>query len=264
VSEYPKAAELTERVFSLMREKADYSAPTIIGLGLLAGIYIGLGGLFSHLVLSFACDSVNGLLQVLAGAVFSLGLAAVILAGAELFTGNTLMLGTVITDELPLSKACLALTIAYVANLMGSIILVGVALGAEVHQYGDGAIGNALYETGVAKTEKSFMPIFFSGILANFLVCLGVWIAIAGETVIEKLVGLFLPVTAFVALGLEHSIANMSLLTYAYAIAELNPELGKISILAIRNNLLASTLGNIVGGTGLASLYGFIYRDKLS
>ena len=172
MSGYPSGAELTERVFDAMKDKADLATHSILGLGFLAGIYIGLGGLFSGLVLSYAGDQFSGVVQVFAGAVFTLGLAAVLLAGAELFTGNTLMIGTAMTADLPMANVLRALSLAYLANLIGSLLLVALAFGAAVDQFGDGAIGKAIHALGEAKITKSAIVIFFSGVLANFLVCL--------------------------------------------------------------------------------------------
>lgn len=252
MTSFPTPAALTDDVFETMRDKAGMPAKKIIVLGILAGVYIGLAGLFSITVLAGASVLPFGVAQLLAGAVFTLGLAAVLLAGAELFTGNTLMIGPCALGRISVKDATGALALAYVANLCGSLLLVVVALGADIHNSGDGKVGAALLELGTVKGEKTFFGTVVSGILANFLVCLAVWLAASGKTTAEKLAGLSLPVAAFVALGLEHSVANMFLMPYAYLVSDPS---SSITGYAVVTNIVASTIGNILGGGGLALAY---------
>ncbi|MFF2322763.1 formate/nitrite transporter family protein [Agrobacterium sp. NPDC058088] len=252
MTSFPAPAELTDDVFETMRDKASMPARTIITLGILAGVYIGLAGLFSITVLAGASVLPFGVAQLLAGVVFTLGLAAVLVAGAELFTGNTLMIGACALGRIRGKEATAALVLAYVANLCGSLLLVVVALGADLHSSGDGKVGAALVELGTVKGEKTFIATVVSGILANLLVCLAVWLAASGKTTEGKLAGLLLPVTAFVALGLEHSVANMFLMPYAYLVSDMSSAITGYAVIA---NIIASTIGNVIGGGGLALAY---------
>lgn len=255
MTSFPTPAELTDDVFETMRDKASMPARTILTLGVLAGVYIGFAGLFSITVLAGASVLPFGVAQLLAGAVFTIGLAAVQLAGAELFTGNTLIIGPCALGRVPLKEATGALALAYVGNLFGSLLLVVVALCADLHSSGDGKVGAALVELGTVKVYKSFFATVVSGILANFLVCLAVWLAASGKTTVEKLAGLSLPVAAFVAIGLEHSVANMFLMPYAYLVSDTSSAITGHAVIA---NVTASTIGNLLGGGGLALAYASI------
>jgi formate transporter len=256
----PDPPDLTQKVFSELEDQVKLPARSMIVLGLLAGVYVGLGGVFSIVALAGSDDLPFGVAQVLAGLVFSLGLALVLIAGAELFTGNTLMAGPVHAGQVGMGSVARAWLIVYFANFAGSVLLAVVVLGAGVHEGGDGAVGRAALELGSTKVEKSFGTIVASGILANMLVCLAVWMALGGHTITEKLAGLVLPIAAFVAAGLEHSVANMYLLPYAYLVQMVAVESGApITLLGIVNNLIAATIGNIIGGGLIALAYSHVY-----
>lgn len=204
-----------------------------------------------------------GAAQILAGLVFSLGLAAVVIAGAELFTGNTLFLGPLMFGRVSPKVAIRALLVAYVANFIGSITLAMVVLAARLHEAGDGAVAASAIDVATTKAGKSFVTVFASGVIANILVCLGVWFSMAGNSLIEKLTGLLLPVTVFVAAGFEHSVANMYLLPYAYLIEQSQVGMSTIPISSIARNILAATLGNIVGGGLIGVAYGYLFRHDI-
>jgi formate transporter len=256
----PEPPDLTETVFAALEDKSRLPVSAMIVLGMLAGVYIGLGGLFATVALAGADELPLGVAQVLAGIVFSVGLALVLIAGAELFTGNVLMAGPVLAGRLALSAGLRALGIVYLANLLGSLLLATVVFLAGVHEAGDGAIGRAALDLGTTKVEKTFGVTFASGILANMLVCLAVWMAYAGNTVTEKLAALLLPIAAFVAAGLEHSVANMYLLPYAYFVAAGSAEsIAAITLGSVVANLIPATLGNMVGGSLVAAAYCYAY-----
>lgn len=263
MSVFPKPAELTETIFAALTTKAEQPVKTIAVLGVLAGFYIGLGGIASTVALAGAEVMPFGAAQILAGLVFSLGLAAVVIAGAELFTGNTLFLGPVVFGRVSPKIAIRALLVAYVANVVGSLALALIVFAARFHEAGDGAVGVAAIDLATTKAGKSFVTVFASGVIANILVCLGVWFALAGNSVTEKLVGLILPVTVFVAAGFEHSVANMYLLPYAYLIDQSLAGISTFTILSIVTNISAATLGNIVGGGTIAIIYGYCFIKRV-
>ncbi|WP_165223205.1 formate/nitrite transporter family protein [Affinirhizobium pseudoryzae] len=253
-------SEICNAVFSACEDKAELPFAKMLVLGILAGLYIGFGGLFATVALAGADAVPFGLSQVVAGVVFSLGLALVILAGAELFTGNTLMIGPVAAGRLPAGRAARALAIVYLSNFVGAALLAVIALLSGLHEAGDGAVGRAAVNLADTKTSKSFWTVLASGVLANMLVCLGVWLAYAGQSVTQKVIGLMLPIAAFVAAGFEHSIANMYLLTYAFLVqstVETAPTL--LAASAIGANLLPATIGNILGGALIALSYQAVY-----
>jgi formate transporter len=263
MSDYPDGKKHSELVFEAMKDKTELSGGQVLTLAILAGIYIALGGMFCAMALSFAEGGFSPIAQLLAGAVFTLGLAGVMLAGAELFTGNTMILGVVAHGKIKLSKALRVLPIAYIGNFIGALAVVGVAIGANLPDLGDGAFAQAMHSLGAGKADKGWIEVFFSGILANFLVCLAVWIAIVGKNATEKLLGLFLPVAAFVALGLEHSVANMFILPFAYVLGLSEAGLDPLALSDIGRNLIASTAGNIVGGASITLAYGAVHATQM-
>lgn len=259
----PEPPDLTEAVFTELENKAALPVSSMIVLGMLAGVYIGLGGLFATVALAEADAMPFGAGQVMAGLVFSVGLALVLIAGAELFTGNTLMAGPIAARRLSLGTAFRALGIVYCANFAGSLLLAFVVLWSGFHQAGDGAVGQAAIDLATNKVGNPFTATLASGVLANMLVCLAVWLAYAGRTVTEKFVGLVLPIATFVAAGFEHSVANMYLLPYAFLIEQAIGEASfAISVGGMVGNLVPTTIGNIIGGSLVALAYGYVYAKR--
>lgn len=256
----PDPQQLTGKVFAELKDKAALPPASLIVLGMLAGLYIGLGGLFAIVALAGGDALPHGVAQVLAGLVFATGLALVLIAGAELFTGNTLMAGPVAAGQIAPGRAAMALAVVYGANFAGALILAAVAMAADVHGAGQGAVGRAAVDLAAAKTGNGFLTPLASGVLANILVCLAVWLAYAGHTVTQKIAGLILPIAAFVAAGLEHSVANMFLLPYAWMVQTATGEAAaSLTIAGILGNLVPATLGNLIGGALVALAYGAVY-----
>jgi len=261
----PAPGDIGGELFETLKGKATLGGGPMIMLGVMAGVYIGLGGLFAIVALAGAQDLPYGVGQLMAGAVFALGLVLVLIAGAELFTGNMLFAGPVATGQVSLGQAARALGIVYVANFVGSLLLAAVVLMANVHEAGDGAVGRAALLLAEGKVDNPALSMFASGLLANMLVCLAVWMAAAGRTVSQKIAGLLLPVAAFVAMGLEHSIANMYLLPYRWMVQTAAGESnGVLSLVSIMGNLVPVTLGNMLGGALIALAYWYAYVRQAS
>ena len=228
-------------------------------LACLAGFFIGMGGMFMLLVksdasLSFAAASLLG------GLSFSLGLFAVLVAGAELFTGNNLMVLGCLDGKYTPAQLVRSWCVVYVGNLVGSLVLVAILLGANYAGMGGGAVGECAVSVATAKCSLSFATAFFRGIMCNVLVCLAVWMGFAGKTVVDKFLAAAVPVTAFVACGFEHCVANMFFLPYGLA---LSGGTEAITIGSILMNILAATAGNIVGGALLfAGAYWLAFGRK--
>lgn len=256
--------DIAKAVSDTCVEKATLPAGNMIGLGLLAGAYIGFGSLLAVLIGAGAGDLPHGLMQIAAGIGFALGLILVILAGAELFTGNTLMTLPLAQQRIGAGRLLRAWSLVWLANLAGAMLLVLLAIGAGVHLAGDGAVATSAIELAADKTSKSIGSIVASGILANMLVCLAVWMAAGAKSAIDKVAVIVPPVAAFVALGLEHSVANMSLLPLGLlAQATTGAELpAGLSWGAAGANLAWSTLGNIIGGGGLGLAYWATYLRR--
>jgi formate/nitrite transporter len=223
-------------------------------LGMIAGGFIGLGALFYTLV---ASDATLGFAatRVLGGLVFSLGLILVVVAGAELFTGNNLMVMAWADRRITTSELARNWAVVYAANAVGAAGLAIVVYLANHGAMNGGAVATAYVKIAAAKTALPFAEAFFKGVLCNLLVCLAVWLALAGHSVVDKILAILFPITAFVAAGFEHSIANMYFLTLGVLLSD-------TSWSGIAGNLVPVTLGNIVGGSGMvAAVYYLVYRQ---
>jgi len=226
---------------------------TLALLGVLAGAFIGLGALLFALV---ACDAGLGFAatRVLGGLAFSVGLILVTVAGAELFTGNNLIAiawasGRVSSGELLRNWA-----LACAANAVGAAALALLVWWSGRAALNHGALGQAVLSIAATKVQMPLAEAFFSGMLCNVLVCMAVWMAQAGRSVTDKVLAIVFPITAFVAAGFEHSIANMFYFPLA---ALLGAPFGLADVL---HNLLPVIAGNIVGGSVLvAGGYWLIY-----
>jgi formate/nitrite transporter len=246
--------EIAARVETVGVTKANLPFTSMVALGVLGGGFIGLGAMFSTLVLA---DAGLGfaISRVLSGAVFSLGLILVVIAGAELFTGNNLLVMTYVAGRISLGKLIENLTIVYAANFIGAAGLAAVVALSGHDQLGDGAIGRTAVAIASVKVALPFAEAFFRGVLCNVLVCLAVWLAMAGRTVTDKILAIIFPVAAFVAAGFEHSVANMYFLPLGCFLD------GGITITGMIHNLVPVTLGNLAGGAGMVGLvYHIIYR----
>lgn len=231
----------------------------------LAGLYIGLGGLFFCIVLA---DSTLGFAaqRLLGGLVFALGLGLVAIAGAELFTGNTLLAVAWAEGHIKAWEVGKNWALIWIGNFAGALVLVGLVFMSHHWAMNNGAVGAAVIKLAISKLTPDFITIFFKGVLCNVLVCLAMWMSYAGRTVSDKMLGLVLPVTAFIAAGFEHCIANMYLLPLAWVLvttghAPVGLDVSAVTLGAIVHNLIPATLGNIVGGAGFVGLiYWAIYR----
>ncbi len=249
--------------------KARMPLRQVVLLGLLAGVYIGFGAALATLVALDAGQYVGlGLSKLLAGLMFCIGLILVVLAGAELFTGNSLMLASTLNREYGLRRLLGRWGIVYFANFAGAVALVLIMFGAGVWKMGDGAYGRTALGIAIGKVNLDFTEAFLRGVGCNWLVCLAVWMALAARDVAGKILAILFPITAFVALGLEHCVANMyfipmGLLLKGSAVAAAVDPAALDSLTWARFayvNLLPVTLGNIVGGAlFVGALYWWVY-----
>jgi formate/nitrite transporter len=246
--------EIAEKVQLVGVTKARLPFVQTAMLGMIAGGFIGLGALFYTLV---ASDATLGFAatRVLGGLVFSLGLILVVVAGAELFTGNNLMVMAWADRRVTTSELLRNWVVVYAANAVGAAGLAIVVYLANHGAMNGGAVATAYVKIAAAKTALPFAEAFFKGVLCNLLVCLAVWLALAGHSVVDKILAILFPITAFVAAGFEHSIANMYFLTLGLLLSD-------VSWSGIAGNLVPVTLGNIVGGSGMvAAVYYLVYRQ---
>jgi len=230
---------------------------SVFVLGILAGAYIGFGGLLSTTVTFDAAAKWGlGFTKILGGAAFSVGLMLVVIAGAELFTGNNLMVSSVMMGEITFGTMSKRWGVVYFANFIGSIFLALLFYFSGLWKTGDGALGVAAVKIAYGKTALSFGEALWRGIGCNWLVCLAVWMALAARQIIGKIFAIFFPIMAFVAIGFEHSVANMYFIPTGILLMNgagftnvpgVDPNvLGWVNFLW--RNLLPVTIGNIIGG----------------
>ncbi len=248
-------AQIARRVAEMGVAKARADSLTLLVLALLAGAFISLGALFFTLVVS-GSELGYGITRLLGGLSFCLGLVLVVIGGAELFTGNNL-LAMAWASRLIATRALLRnWLLVYLGNVIGCLGTVTLVVWADTASLGDGAVGETALRIAAAKAELSAGAAFARGILCNALVCLAVWLAMGGHSVTDRILAILLPISAFVALGFEHSIANWFLLPYALAL----DEQGLIPLSGVARNLALSTAGNLVGGSLLvAGVYWLAY-----
>jgi formate/nitrite transporter len=218
--------------------KSTLSANRLIVLGLLAGAFIAIGGAFFTGVMDVSSLG-NGPTRLLGGIVFSCGLLLVCVSGAELSTGNCLLFTAWASRRLTLTDVGRNLLTSYAANAAGALVFAMLIAGSGLLQSGHGHTAAAIAE---AKMNLNFEQAFVRGILCNALVCIAVWMILAARTIPSKLAGLIFPISAFITLGFEHSIANFYLLPVGLLAGAAG------SLRAAVANLVAVTLGNLVGG----------------
>lgn len=257
--------EIAEKVQLVGVTKARLPFLQTAMLGILAGAFIGLGALYFTLV---ASDATLGFAasRVLGGLLFSLGLVLVSVGGAELFTGNNLMVMAWADRKITSAELLRNWVIVYAANAVGAAGLAVLVYLAHHGAMNGGAVGAAYVRIAAAKSAMPFGEAFFKGVLCNILVCLAVWLAMAGHTVVDKIVAIVLPVSAFVAAGFEHCVANMYLIPLGMLLADsvalpASVNVASLGWAGLAANLIPVTLGNIVGGSVMvAAVYHLVYR----
>jgi len=256
-------SEIAQRIESVGVTKARLATLPLLMLGGLAGAFIGLGALLFVLVksdasLGFAASA------ILSGLVFSLGLLLVVVAGAELFTGNNLLAMAWADGRISSLELLRNWGLVCVANFFGAAALAGLVFASGHTELNGGEIGRQVVKIALAKQDLPAWNAFFRGVLCNVLVCMAVWMAMAGRSVTDKAVAVIPPIMAFVAAGFEHSIANMYLMPLAMLIQHFGAPLPAGSALVtwagMAGNLLPVMAGNLLGGSVLVGLtYHVIY-----
>lgn len=245
-----KPAEIATLIESAGVAKAALPLHRMITLAMLAGAFIGFGAAFWCMAMAGA-DLSYGPNRVLGGVVFALGLILVIVGGAELFTGNALMVMAAVDRRITLGALTRNWGIVYIGNLIGAV---GLAMAFGLSGLLDGPMGDVAAKAAFAKASLDPLAAFVRGALCNALVCLAVWLSFAARTATDKILAVLWPVAGFVTLGLEHSVANMFLFPAGWwAGAEVTAQ-------GAAANLVWVTLGNIAGGAGgvaLAYRYAF-------
>ena len=255
--------------------KAERDAPTIFVLGLLAGAFIALGAIFMTVVLTGAGELPWGVARLLAGLVFSLGLILVIVGGAELFTGDSLMIVACASGRITLGALLRAWSLVYFGNIVGAMGTAALVFLAGQYGFGGGAVGKTALAIAAAKAGLPTTQLFFLAVLCNVLVCLAVWMSFGARSSTDKVMVIVPPIAAFVAAGFEHSIANLYFLPYGLAVkawggAEFWAAIGQsaasypeLSAGGAVHNILVATAGNLVGGSLMVgAVYWFVYLRR--
>jgi formate/nitrite transporter len=261
-------SEMAKRVEAVGISKANLFGLNMFLLAILAGVFIGFGAWISTVVTSDSNLSF-GLTRLLAGLVFCLGLILVVVAGAELFTGNNLIIMAFASKKIGIGLLLKNWLIVYIGNLFGSLSLVYLVYYSKAWSFGNNVVGGRAILIANSKVNLGFIEALILGILCNALVCLAIWLCFSARSVTDKILAILFPITTFVAAGFEHSVANMFfipmgiLLTNqpkaveaADLLAKKATGLDNLNILGFIKNLVPVTLGNIIGG---AILVGFIY-----
>ena len=248
--------EIAGRVRAAGVNKARTDTLTLFVLAILAGAFIAFGSIF-YVVVVTESHLGFGLTRLIGGLAFSLGLVLVLVGGAELFTGNNLIAMAWVSGLVSLREILRNWAIVYVGNVLGCLGMTLLVVAAETHGIGDGAVGKTVLAIGRHKAGLEFLAALSAGVLCNVLVCLAVWLSMGGRSAADKILAIVFPVTAFVTIGFEHSIANWFFLPWAGALGATSDP-GFTAAAAI--NLVTVTIGNIIGGTLLvAGVYWLAY-----
>ena len=255
--------------------KARRDAPRLFALAVMAGAFIAFGALFATVALTGTNGALPfGLARVIAGLVFALGLILVAVGGAELFTGDVLMVMAWASGRLKLAAMLRAWAIIYVGNLVGAAGTAMLVFLSGHHAFGQGAVGATALSIAAAKSTLPMGEALILGILANVLVCMAVWAALGARSVTDKVMVITPPVAAFVAAGFEHSIANMYFIPYGWLIRHgadpafwsaigRAPDQFAITLTGFLANVVPVTIGNFIGGAVLVGvMYWFIFLRR--
>jgi formate transporter len=277
--------EMATRAEYLGVRKAEMPFLKMFMLAVLAGAFISLGAIFATTVsaggmvvtgldgtVAFNTGLPYGITRLLTGFVFSLGLILVVVAGAELFTGNNLIVMAWANGKVTGRALLRNWVVVYLGNFVGAMGTVFLMFLTKQYTFGTNAVGIAALRIGVAKVDLTFIQAVALGILANGLVCLAVWLTYSARSTTDKILAIVFPITAFVAAGFEHSIANMYFIPYALLIKDFDPsfvatvgdKVAHLDLLTwqafLFKNLIPVTIGNIIGGAVLvAAIYWAIF-----
>ena len=256
-------AEIEAKAETLAVGKAGMAGAKCFVLAMLAGAFIAFGATY---FLVFLGDSAVPFAaqRMVGGICFSLGLVLVLCCGAELFTGNMLMVTGLASKKIKLGGLVRNWVIVWLGNLVGSLIVVALIYWCGVGAMNGGAVGDAMVSVAVGKVTPDWLVLMAKGIMCNVMVCLAVWIGFSARTVVDKVLGIMLPISFFVAAGFEHCVANMfflptGLLMKSAGFGAAVANAGALDVTAILYNLSAATVGNIIGGVLIGLAYWFVY-----
>ena len=261
--------EMATRAEYVGVRKAEAPALTTFTLAIMAGAFIALGAVFATNTAAGSSALPFGVAKLLTGLVFCLGLILVVVGGAELFTGNNLIVMAWASGKVTGRSLLRNWAIVYAGNFFGSIGTALLVLWSKQYTFGSGAVGETALKIAASKASLDFFQAMALGVLCNALVCLAVWLTFSARSTMDKIASIIFPITAFVAAGFEHSIANMYFVPFGLLIKEFDPAFVAYKGLDLTNltwgnflinNLLPVTIGNIIGGAVLvAAIYWSVF-----
>lgn len=262
-------AEVAEKVKTIGVDKANMSIIPLVVLSLMAGAFISFAAMYYTVVMTDA-GSAYGLARLMGGVVFALGFILVVIAGAELFTGNTLVVMAYAKGQVSFKALMRNWSIVYLGNLVGALVTVYLVYLSGYLDNGNYGVGATALKAGLAKVDLTTTEAFVRGLFCNVLVCLGSWMVYASRSVTDKVMAVLFPISGFVAMGFEHCVANMYMIPIAMiaatdqaivAASHLSPaQLQSLDFAGLMANLIPVTLGNIVGGAGFVAMaYYLVY-----
>ncbi len=267
--------EVAAKAESLGVKKGSMDTWSILLLSILAGAFIALGSMFYTIAVTGTGATLGyGMMQLAGGLAFCLGLILVVVGGAELFTGNNLLIMATVSGKLSYGKLVRNWTLVYVGNLIGSLFTALLIYLADFHLGNGGELGLTALRVAESKCSLPLVPALMRGIYCNALVCLAVWLTFSCRTTGDKILAILFPITAFVAAGFEHCVANMYLIPYGIMVhrgaeaefwARTGHAAAEYTHLTMQGfivgNMLPVTIGNIIGGAGFVGLVYFLaYR----
>ncbi|MBT3389636.1 MAG: formate transporter FocA [Chloroflexi bacterium] len=266
--------EIARRAEYIGVRKTEISTMRIFALALLAGAFIAMGAVFQTTVATGTEGQFPyGVTKLLVGLVFSLGLVLVVIGGAELFAGSNLIVMAWASGKISAKALLRNWLIVYLGNFVGAVSTALLVFLSKQYIFSDGGVGITALNIANSKVELEFIPALVLGILCNALVCLAVWLTFSARSVIDKIAAIIFPISAFVAAGFEHSVANMYFVPMGLFIKNLDPAFYYSTGLALPNltwgaffikNLLPVTIGNIIGGSlFVAGIYWVIFLREI-
>ena len=261
-------AQVAKKAETVGLTKAGMATFDVFVLSVLAGAFIALGAIFATTVAAGGAELPYGVVRLLAGLTFTLGLILVVVAGAELFTGNNLIVMAWASRRVATVALLGNWVVVWIGNFVGAFATALIVYVSEQYTFGGGAVGQTALGIAATKTSLGFVQAIALGILCNALVCLAVWLTYGAHTTTDKILAIIPPIAAFVAAGFEHSVANMHFISIGLLvksdddfIAGLDPESAP-DIAGLNwgsfflDNLLPVTIGNVIGG---ALMVGAVY-----
>ncbi len=254
--------EIEAKVEEVGVGKVGMAFSKVFVLAILAGAFIAFGGMYFCIFLGD--PSIPFAVQRMVGGIcFCLGLVLVLCCGAELFTGNSLIICAKASGKVSWGGMLKNWAIVWLGNLVGALAAVALVYLAQVWSMNGGGVGEAMVSVAAGKVSPDWATLFFKGVMCNIFVCLAVWIGFSARTVVDKVIGIILPISAFVAAGFEHCVANMFFLPMGCLLNSMGVgAAGAVPFEGILYNLSAATLGNIVGGLLVGLAYWFVFAKR--